>query len=124
MRMEAVILPDLGFGSDTPIVVSHWFARLGEELWEGDRLVEVVAGAVTFDVSAPCDGVLARIARREDDVVVPGAPLGWVASPFLSSSSSMSASRPTSSALKTSEEDDEEGGNRPDSLADPRPAVT
>ena len=26
MRMAAVILPDLGTGSDTPIVVSYWFA--------------------------------------------------------------------------------------------------
>ncbi len=37
MRLEAVILPDLGTGPDTPIVVSHWFAARGDEVWEGDR---------------------------------------------------------------------------------------
>ena len=29
MRLEAVILPDLGTGPDVPIVVSHWFAARG-----------------------------------------------------------------------------------------------
>src|SRR5262245_19452025 len=35
MRFEAVILPDLGTGPDVPIVVSHWYAARGEEVWEG-----------------------------------------------------------------------------------------
>ena len=32
MRLEAVILPDLGTGPDVPIVVSHWFAGRGDEV--------------------------------------------------------------------------------------------
>ena len=55
MRLEAVILPDLGTGPDVPIVVSHWFAARGDEVWEGDRLVEVLVGPATFDVPAPDD---------------------------------------------------------------------
>ena len=59
MRLAAVILPDLGTGPDEPIRVSHWFARRGERVWEGDRLVEVRG--------------------REDDRVACGAVLGLVA---------------------------------------------
>jgi pyruvate/2-oxoglutarate dehydrogenase complex dihydrolipoamide acyltransferase (E2) component len=79
MRLEAVILPDLGTGPDVPIVVSHWFAARGEEVWEGDRLVEVLVGPATFDVPAPASGRLAEIREREDDPVAPGAVLGLVA---------------------------------------------
>ena len=35
MRLEAVILPDLGTGPDMPIIVSHWFAARGESLGGG-----------------------------------------------------------------------------------------
>ena len=80
MRLEAVILPHLGTGPDVPIIVSHWFAARGEEVWEGDRLVEVLVGpAATFDVPAPVTGRLAEIREREDDRVAPGAVLGLVA---------------------------------------------
>src|SRR5436190_20375275 len=79
MRLEAVILPDLGTSPDEPIVVSHWFAARGDEVWEGDRLVEVLVGAATFDVPAPTTGRLAEIRGQEDDQVRPGAVLGLVA---------------------------------------------
>jgi pyruvate/2-oxoglutarate dehydrogenase complex dihydrolipoamide acyltransferase (E2) component len=79
MRLEAVILPELGTGPDEPIVVSHWYAGPGDEVWEGDRLVEVLVGPATFDVPAPASGRLAEIRGQEDDRVGPGAVLGLVA---------------------------------------------
>ncbi len=79
MRLEAVILPELGTGPDVPIVVSHWFVDRGDEVWEGDRLVEVLVGPATFDVPAPITGRLAAIHGREDDCVTPGMVLGLVA---------------------------------------------
>lgn len=79
MRLQAVILPELGLGVDDPIIVSHWYARRGDEVWEGDRLVEVLAGAATFDVSAPASGRLAEIRRHEDAGVRPGQVLGLIA---------------------------------------------
>jgi pyruvate/2-oxoglutarate dehydrogenase complex dihydrolipoamide acyltransferase (E2) component len=79
MRLEAVILPELGTGPDMPIVVSHWYAGRGEIVWEGDRLVEVLAGPLTFDVAAPATGRLVEIRGREDDLVEPGSVLGYVA---------------------------------------------
>ena len=79
MRLEAVILPELGTGPDRPIIVSHWYAARGDEVWEGDRLVEVLVGPATFDVPAPRSGRLIEIRGEEDDRVVPGAVLGLVA---------------------------------------------
>ncbi len=79
MRLAAVILPDLGSGPDVPIVVSHWFAARGDRVWEGERLVEVLVGPATFDVSAPVSGRLAEIHGWEDDRVTPGSVLGLVA---------------------------------------------
>jgi pyruvate/2-oxoglutarate dehydrogenase complex dihydrolipoamide acyltransferase (E2) component len=79
MRLAAVILPDLGTGPDVPIVVSHWFAARGERVWEGERLVEVLAGPATFDVPSPVTGHLAEIRGREDDRVETGCVLGLVA---------------------------------------------
>ena len=79
MRLEAVILPDLGTGLDEPIIVSHWFASRGEAIGEGDRLVEVLVGPATFDIQAPRSGRLAEIRGRQDDRVRPGAILGMLA---------------------------------------------
>src|SRR4051794_7183011 len=79
MRMAAVTVPDLGTGPDTPIVVSYWFASRGQDVWEGERLVEVLVGPATFDVPAPATGRLVEIRAREDDQVLPGALLGRLA---------------------------------------------
>ncbi len=79
MRMHAVILPELGLASDDPILVSHWYARQGEEVWQGDRLVELLIGAATFDVSSPASGRLVRIRVREDQRVQPGQILAHLA---------------------------------------------
>jgi pyruvate/2-oxoglutarate dehydrogenase complex dihydrolipoamide acyltransferase (E2) component len=79
MRLAAVILPDLGTGPDVPIVISHWFAARGDRVWEGERLVEVLVGPATFDVSSPASGRLAEIHGLEDDRVESGAVLGLIA---------------------------------------------
>jgi pyruvate/2-oxoglutarate dehydrogenase complex dihydrolipoamide acyltransferase (E2) component len=79
MRLAAVILPDLGTGPDVPIIVSHWFVARGGRVWEGERLVEVLAGPATFDVPSPVSGRLAEIRGLEDDRVEAGAVLGLVA---------------------------------------------
>jgi pyruvate/2-oxoglutarate dehydrogenase complex dihydrolipoamide acyltransferase (E2) component len=79
MRLEAVILPELGTGPSEPIVVSHWYAARGDRVWEGDRLVEVLVGPATFDVPSPSTGRLEAIHGLEDDRVSPGAVLGLVA---------------------------------------------
>lgn len=74
--MEApIILPDLGI---LPVRLSVWFADAGEEVIEGDRLVEVLVGGATFDVPAPASGRLARKHALPDDFLIPGQVLGAV----------------------------------------------
>jgi pyruvate/2-oxoglutarate dehydrogenase complex dihydrolipoamide acyltransferase (E2) component len=74
MRAE-ILLPELG---TAPLVLSVWFADLGDLVFEGDRLVEVLAGGATFDVSAPATGRLAEKRVLPDDRLQPGQVLGAV----------------------------------------------
>jgi pyruvate/2-oxoglutarate dehydrogenase complex dihydrolipoamide acyltransferase (E2) component len=99
MRLTPVILPELGIGPDIPIVVSYWFAARGERVWEGERLVEVLAGPATFDVPSPVTGLLTEIHGREDDRVEAGYVLGLVAA--------------TEEDADGSEGDDHRGGGDP-----------
>ncbi len=68
-----VVLPELGA---SPIRLSVWFADAGDAIFEGDRLVEVLAGEATFDVSAPATGRLAEKHALPDDVLRTGQVLG------------------------------------------------
>jgi 2-oxoglutarate dehydrogenase E2 component (dihydrolipoamide succinyltransferase) len=73
-----VVLPDLGVDPDELIVVSTWFAEVGDEVIEGDRLVEVLVGNTTFDVPAPVGGRLVDIRAADDDPVRCGDLLGVI----------------------------------------------
>jgi pyruvate/2-oxoglutarate dehydrogenase complex dihydrolipoamide acyltransferase (E2) component len=70
-----IILPELGA---EPVVLSVWFADPGEVVFEGDRLVEVLVGGATFDVSSPVTGRLVekRVLARAS--LHPGQVLGIV----------------------------------------------
>lgn len=70
-----VILPDLG---PAPVILSVWFADAGDQILEGDRLVEVMVDAATFDVASPATGKLMEKRALPDDRLVPGQVLGIV----------------------------------------------
>jgi pyruvate/2-oxoglutarate dehydrogenase complex dihydrolipoamide acyltransferase (E2) component len=74
MRAE-IVLPDVGAD---PVSLSVWFVMPGEAVYEGDRLVEVLAGGATFDVSAPATGRLTEKRALPNDVLAPGQVLGVV----------------------------------------------
>jgi pyruvate/2-oxoglutarate dehydrogenase complex dihydrolipoamide acyltransferase (E2) component len=61
-----------------PVVLSAWFADPGDVVFEGDRLVEVLVGGATFDVSAPATGRLAERQARRNQRLAPGQVLGFV----------------------------------------------
>ncbi len=70
-------LPDLGLG-ETPIVASLWLVERGSEVTEGDRLLEVLAGEVTVDLSAPASGILSQRLVEDDDPLVTDQPLAVI----------------------------------------------
>jgi pyruvate/2-oxoglutarate dehydrogenase complex dihydrolipoamide acyltransferase (E2) component len=74
MRAE-IRLPELGAA---PVVLSVWFADPGDQVFEGDRVVEVRVGAATFDVAAPVTGRLAEKLRLPNDTLETGQVLGLV----------------------------------------------
>jgi pyruvate/2-oxoglutarate dehydrogenase complex dihydrolipoamide acyltransferase (E2) component len=71
----AIVLPDVGAA---PVVLSAWFADPGDAVFEGDRLVEVLVGGATFDVSSPTTGRLAEKQARQNQRLTPGQVLGFV----------------------------------------------
>jgi pyruvate/2-oxoglutarate dehydrogenase complex dihydrolipoamide acyltransferase (E2) component len=73
-----VLLPDVGA---SPVWLSLWFAEPGDEVFEGDRLVEVLAAGATFDVSAPATGRLVERHAWPSDRLVPGQVLGVLETP-------------------------------------------
>jgi pyruvate/2-oxoglutarate dehydrogenase complex dihydrolipoamide acyltransferase (E2) component len=74
MRVD-ILLPNVGAA---PLVLSVWFADLGDTVYEGDRLVEILANGATFDVSAPATGRLTEKRALPDDQLGPGQLLGTV----------------------------------------------
>ncbi len=72
-------LPDLGAGP-FPVTASVWLVEIGEEVSQGDRVLEVCFGAASVDLPAPADGVLMETLVAEDDVLTVGQTLGVIAS--------------------------------------------
>lgn len=76
--MEEVIVPDLGIAPTSPLFVSCWLADVGEEVVEGDRLVELVSGEITVDIPSPTSGKLAKVTIGRNRKVKTGAVLGLI----------------------------------------------
>ena len=76
-KLHTFALPELGAG-EMPIVVSLWLVEVGDEVTEGDRLIEVCFGAASVDVPAPVSGRLVEALVAEDDVLQVGQKLGVI----------------------------------------------
>lgn len=70
-----IIAPDLG---DAEPMLNFWLAGLGEHLYAGDRVVELLVNCATFDVSSPATGKLVERLIRPGETVHPGAILGHI----------------------------------------------
>jgi 2-oxoglutarate dehydrogenase E2 component (dihydrolipoamide succinyltransferase) len=88
-------VPPLG-ESLVDAVVGTWLKQEGDSVNRGDSLVELETDKVNLDVTAEEDGVLARIERREGEVVTVGEVLGLV-----SGSNGASAPSPETAAGTT-----------------------
>lgn len=68
MQVE-VILPDLGDDAEQDVTVCSWLAEVGENLNEGDDLLEITTDKAAFCVPVPQSGTLTEVRVNEDDVV-------------------------------------------------------
>jgi pyruvate/2-oxoglutarate dehydrogenase complex dihydrolipoamide acyltransferase (E2) component len=73
-----IVLPELGAA---PAVLSVWFADPGDEVYEGDRLVEILVRGATFDVASPATGRLQEKLAWPNDRLATGQVLGLVEVP-------------------------------------------
>ena len=73
-----LLMPDLDLPPQQAITVSSWLVPLGREVFEGDRLLEVLAGEVLVDLPAPATGRLVQKSAAEGEVVVASQILGVV----------------------------------------------
>ena len=74
MQVE-IVMPEVGAA---PVLLSAWFADVGEAVFEGDRLVEVLVNGATFDVPSPATGTLAEKRVWMNDTIRMGQVLGVV----------------------------------------------
>jgi pyruvate/2-oxoglutarate dehydrogenase complex dihydrolipoamide acyltransferase (E2) component len=75
--MAELRLPNLDLPG-VAVRASAWHASVGQRVVEGDRLIEVVAGDVTVDFSAPASGVLIERCVGIDDPLEVGQLLARI----------------------------------------------
>lgn len=67
-----VKLPELGAEAGDEATVSFWIVQEGDEVAEGDDLVEMLTDKANFNVPSPCTGKVAKLAADENDVIKVG----------------------------------------------------
>ena len=66
-----VIMPALGMAQETGKVI-QWLKAEGDEVTQGEPLLEVETDKITVEVEAPASGVLANLTANEGDDVPVG----------------------------------------------------
>jgi len=72
-----ILVPPLG-SPNQDMKVSLWLTRVGEPVVTGDRVVELLIPGITFDVEAPCSGILIACECQPGEAVREGKILGWI----------------------------------------------
>ena len=75
--MTKVVLPQLGENIEKA-TVSYWYVQPGAKVKEKDDLVEVTTDKATYNVPAPCSGVLAEILIQEGNAANIGEILALI----------------------------------------------
>jgi 2-oxoglutarate dehydrogenase E2 component (dihydrolipoamide succinyltransferase) len=70
-------VPTLG-ESVSEATIGKWFKKPGDAVKADEPLVELETDKVTLEVNAPAAGVLAEIAAKDGETVLPGALLGQI----------------------------------------------
>lgn len=77
--MSEIKVPAMG-ESITEGTIARWAVRVGEEVRQGDLLLELETDKVNLEISAEEDGVLTEIVRGEGETVRIGEVIGVIAS--------------------------------------------
>jgi pyruvate dehydrogenase E2 component (dihydrolipoamide acetyltransferase) len=72
------VLPDLGEDAGTSAKVTFWYKNVGDEVKEGEDLVEMMTDKATFNVPSPASGTLKEIRTPESADVNVGDTLGVI----------------------------------------------
>ena len=73
-------LPELGDDANDVATVSTWLVQVGDEVNEGDELIELTTDKAAFSVPSPATGKLAEQSVQDGDEVKAGDALGVVES--------------------------------------------
>jgi pyruvate/2-oxoglutarate dehydrogenase complex dihydrolipoamide acyltransferase (E2) component len=68
MEVE-VRVPD--FEDVDKVTVSFWHVKEGDQVEEGNDLVEVATEKAVFNIAAPCSGILKKQMAKEGDTIKP-----------------------------------------------------
>ena len=71
-------LPDLGEDAGKSAKVSFWYSSEGDQVEEGQDLVEMMTDKATFNVPSPAAGILKEIRVQEDGTAEVGDVLGTI----------------------------------------------
>jgi len=75
--MINVVLPELGEGIEKAIV-SYWHIQKGQKINKDDDLVEMATDKATFNIPAPCSGLLSEILSEEGQEVNVGQTVATI----------------------------------------------
>lgn len=75
--MSEIIVPELG-ESISEGTITKWFVKEGDNINQGDVLLELETDKVNIEISAESSGVINSIARQDGDVVLVGEIIGSI----------------------------------------------
>jgi pyruvate/2-oxoglutarate dehydrogenase complex dihydrolipoamide acyltransferase (E2) component len=73
--LVSVKVPDLG---ETTVVVCQWLVDVGSRVQRGDRLVELLAASMVYQLEAETTGIVVRIESPSGSQSQAGSILAWV----------------------------------------------
>jgi pyruvate/2-oxoglutarate dehydrogenase complex dihydrolipoamide acyltransferase (E2) component len=72
---QPILVPDLGLPN---VVLSVWYVKPGERVFAGDRVVELLAGSATIDITSEFAGTLIELCAWPGDALTPKQVLGHI----------------------------------------------
>ena len=72
-----VVLPKIGMAMQDG-TIARWYKQVGDEVVQGEPLVEVETEKVSVDIESPDEGVLSEILAQTGETVDVGAVVGRI----------------------------------------------